>query len=173
MRLGRQRCEARRPASSGAASDNGRRSGEWRRAAAKARRRRGSGQLRGKEIGKGGRSNGEAALGSKQRRQRHDCSGAGRAATHVALQGRKKERESEADQWTPPDLNKIRNISKDFKSIQNLIQPKTDIPKLQKFKIKYGCQDFGERNNFIHRNFFRFQMYFELKIWEVKVCFGL
>jgi hypothetical protein len=25
----------------------------------------------------------------------------------------------------------------------------------------------------IHRNFFRFKMYFELKIWEIKVCFGL
>jgi hypothetical protein len=39
------------------------------------------------------------------------------------------------------------------------------------FLIKYFCEGFGERNNFLHRNFFRFEMYFELKIWEVKVCF--
>jgi hypothetical protein len=46
----------------------------------------------GKKIGKGGCSNGGggAALGSKQRRQRHDCDGAGWAATHVALKGRKE-----------------------------------------------------------------------------------
>jgi hypothetical protein len=39
------------------------------------------------------------------------------------------------------------------------------------FLIKYFCEGFAERNNFLHRNFFRFEMYFELKIWEVKVCF--
>jgi hypothetical protein len=79
----------------------------------------------GKEIGKGWRSNGEAALGSKQRRQWHDCDGAGWAATHVALQGRKKE--SEADQWALADLNKIWIVSKDFKSIQILFAKK-DLP---------------------------------------------
>jgi hypothetical protein len=57
------------------------------------------------ERNREGMALGEAALGSKQRRQWHDCDGAGWAATHVALQGRKKE--SEADQWALADLNKI------------------------------------------------------------------
>jgi hypothetical protein len=29
-----------------------------------------------------------------------------------------------------------------------------------------------ERNNFLHRNFFRFEMDFELKFGKVNVCFG-
>jgi hypothetical protein len=45
------------------------------------------------------------------------------------------------------------------------------LPKLEKFVVKYGDEWFKERNNFIHRNFFRFEMYFKLKIWEIKVYF--
>jgi hypothetical protein len=39
------------------------------------------------------------------------------------------------------------------------------------FLKKYGCEVFEERKNFLHRNFFRFEMDLELKIWEDKVCF--
>jgi hypothetical protein len=35
---------------------------------------------------------------------------------------------------------------------------------------KYGFEGFEERNNFLHRNFFIFEMDIELKFREVKVC---
>jgi hypothetical protein len=46
---------------------------------------------------------------------------------------------------------------------------KKDFPELEKIQIKYGCECFEEKNNFIHSNFSKFKMDFELKIWEVKV----
>jgi hypothetical protein len=51
----------------------------------------------------------------------------------------------------------------------NLIRPKTDILKLQKFEIKYGFEGLDESNNFIHRNFSRFEMNFKLKFRESNV----
>jgi hypothetical protein len=39
----------------------------------------------------------------------------------------------------------------------------------QKIVIKYGCEGFAEINNFLHGKFFRFELDFELKIWELKV----
>jgi hypothetical protein len=42
---------------------------------------------------------------------------------------------------------------------------------LDKFKIKYGYERFEDRNNFLHRNFSRFEMDFELKIWESRSVF--
>jgi hypothetical protein len=42
----------------------------------------------------------------------------------------------------------------------NLIQSKTGLPKLQKFKTKYGWQVVEIRNNFPYRNFSRFEMDF-------------
>jgi hypothetical protein len=42
---------------------------------------------------------------------------------------------------------------------------------LKKIEIKYGCEGFEERNNFLHRKFFIFKMDFELKFGEFKVCF--
>jgi hypothetical protein len=50
-----------------------------------------------------------------------------------------------------------------------LIHSKKGLPELDKFEIKYDFEGFEERNNFIHRNFFRFGTDFELKFWEVKV----
>jgi hypothetical protein len=44
---------------------------------------------------------------------------------------------------------------------------------LDKFKIKYGYEGFEDRNNFLHRNFSRFEMDFELKIWESRSVFEL
>jgi hypothetical protein len=46
-----------------------------------------------------------------------------------------------------------------------------DVPELEKIGIKYGCKFFEQANNSLHRNFFTFEMDFELKIWEFKVCF--
>jgi hypothetical protein len=37
----------------------------------------------------------------------------------------------------------------------------------KKFQIKYGWKDIEIRNNFSYRNFFRFEMEFELKIREL------
>jgi hypothetical protein len=42
---------------------------------------------------------------------------------------------------------------------------------LDKFKIKYGYEGFEDRNNFLHMNFSRFKMDFELKIWESRSVF--
>jgi hypothetical protein len=38
-------------------------------------------------------------------------------------------------------------------------------------KTKYGCEGLEERNKFLHRNFFIFEMNFELKNWKDKLCF--
>jgi hypothetical protein len=46
-----------------------------------------------------------------------------------------------------------------------------DLPELKNFEIKYGCEAFEEINHFLHSNFFRFKMDFELKSWEAKVYF--
>jgi hypothetical protein len=42
---------------------------------------------------------------------------------------------------------------------------------LKQIEIKYGCEGFEERNNFLHKIFFISKIDFELKIWEVKVYF--
>jgi hypothetical protein len=52
-----------------------------------------------------------------------------------------------------------------------LVRIKTSLSKLENFEIKYKFRGFEGMNNFLHRNFIRFQMNFELKIWEVKVYF--
>jgi hypothetical protein len=68
------------------------------------------------------------------------------------------------------DLNLIFN---GFKLYSNsfIDRSKNDLLEQEKFEIKYGCEGFEERNNFLHSNFFRSKMDFELKIWEFKVCF--
>jgi hypothetical protein len=48
---------------------------------------------------------------------------------------------------------------------------KNDIPELENFELKYDFEGFEERNNFLHRNVFRFMMEIELKIWEVEIYF--
>jgi hypothetical protein len=42
-----------------------------------------------------------------------------------------------------------------------LIRLKDGLPLLEKSQIKYGIEGFEERNNFLHRNFFRFELDFE------------
>jgi hypothetical protein len=63
--------------------------------------------------------------------------------------------------------NTLKFILNNFKL--DLIQ--NGLPKLKKFKIKYGCEGFEERNTFINMKFFILEMHFELKIWEFKICF--
>jgi hypothetical protein len=43
----------------------------------------------------------------------------------------------------------------------------------QIFLIKYGFEYLESMNDFLYRNVTRFEMNFELKIWELKVCFRL
>jgi hypothetical protein len=46
------------------------------------------------------------------------------------------------------------------------MQSKQDLPKLQKFRIKYSFEGFEERKNILHRYFFRFEMDLKWKIRE-------
>jgi hypothetical protein len=50
-----------------------------------------------------------------------------------------------------------------------LVGIQTNLPELEKFEIKYGFKGFEERNNVLHSNFFRFEMYFELKFRELSM----
>jgi hypothetical protein len=68
-----------------------------------------------------------------------------------------------------PTDRRARSRKSKFKTDSNLTLSKTGVPGLKKSKIKYGYEGFKEGNNFLHRNFLRFELYFELKIWEVKV----
>jgi hypothetical protein len=55
----------------------------------------------------------------------------------------------------------IKNLKTKFKTDSNLTLSKTGLTGLRKFQIKYGCEVFETRSNFLHRNFFRFQVDFE------------
>jgi hypothetical protein len=57
-----------------------------------------------------------------------------------------------------------------FKIFPNFHRSKKDLLELENFETKYGCEGFDERHNFLHRNFFRSEMDFELKFCEVKFC---
>jgi hypothetical protein len=50
--------------------------------------------------------------------------------------------------------------------VSNFDYFKQDLPTLQKFKTKYCFEYIGEMNNFLHRNFSRFKMVWELKFRE-------
>jgi hypothetical protein len=54
-----------------------------------------------------------------------------------------------------------------------LVQSKNDFPEFKKFEIKYGCDGVEERNNFLHMNFSRLEMDFELKFCKSRsdLCF--
>jgi hypothetical protein len=45
--------------------------------------------------------------------------------------------------------------------ISNFDPSKKDVPELEKFEIKYGCEFFEERINFLYRNFSIFEMDFK------------
>jgi hypothetical protein len=74
-------------------------------------------------------------------------------------------------------LNRI-NRAKTIQTNLNLSKPcpkfilsKQGLPGIENFEIKYGCEGFEYGNNFLRRNFFRFEVECQLKIWEVKVSF--
>jgi hypothetical protein len=48
-----------------------------------------------------------------------------------------------------------------------LISTQSGLQVLEKIQTKYGCGVLEMRNNFLHRNFSRFGMDFELKFREV------
>jgi hypothetical protein len=54
-----------------------------------------------------------------------------------------------------------------------LIWSKIFVTRIQQFKQKYQETGFEKMNNFCNWIFFIFEMEFELKIWECKVCFSL
>jgi hypothetical protein len=43
----------------------------------------------------------------------------------------------------------------------NFDQSKKGLPRVKKIELKYGFEGFEERNDFLHRNFFRFEVDFE------------
>jgi hypothetical protein len=53
------------------------------------------------------------------------------------------------------------NQFKRFQIASNIDHPKNAIPELQKFEEKYGFEAPEKMNNFLHRNFLRFRMYFK------------
>jgi hypothetical protein len=58
----------------------------------------------------------------------------------------------------------IQTDSKDFKLIQthsNFILSEQDLSELEEFEGKYGFEGFKERNNFLYRIFFIFEVDFE------------
>jgi hypothetical protein len=68
-----------------------------------------------------------------------------------------------ADEWSQGHYDEVAAVDFDSNSnsiqiIPNFDRSKKDLPELEKFEIKYGCEGFEEGNNFLHRNFFRFDM---------------
>jgi hypothetical protein len=53
------------------------------------------------------------------------------------------------------------NLNLTIQKYSNLIHSKSDLIRLIFFEIKYGSEDFTERNNFLHRNIFKFEVDFE------------
>jgi hypothetical protein len=129
-----------------------------------------------------GREDGGSGGGHTEegRRARHDVAGGGRGPGPDRRPAAAQLRRSwvaartgdvgEADQWAPPHCRVV-NQFKPSKSIQtrsnliqiisNLIHYRKGLPKLGKIEIKYGFEEFEERNNFVHRNFFKLQVDFE------------
>jgi hypothetical protein len=60
----------------------------------------------------------------------------------------------------------IQTDTNEIQILSNFDQFKKDLSELKKFEIKYGCEGFEERNNFIYRNFSRFEMDFKRKFRE-------
>jgi hypothetical protein len=56
---------------------------------------------------------------------------------------------------TPFEINPNSNGSKQIQIFPNFGRSEKCLPLLGKIKIKYGFEDLGEMNNFLHRNFSR------------------
>jgi hypothetical protein len=54
-----------------------------------------------------------------------------------------------------PNLNLI------IQKYSNLIHSKSDLSGFENFEIKYDFEGFDERNNFLHKNVFKFEVDFE------------
>jgi hypothetical protein len=80
--------------------------------------------------------------GAKQGRPESPTSGLGATVTSGAGQ-----------KWFKPFQNS--NGLKTFNFFQILIDANLSFP-APKIEIKYGFEDIGKMNNFLHRNFFRF-----------------
>jgi 4-amino-4-deoxy-L-arabinose transferase-like glycosyltransferase len=63
--------------------------------------------------------------------------------------------------WAHLDEQCLFLINSNFQTNSNLQWFKTHLLLLKNFQIKYGFERFEERNNFLHRNFFRFEMDFK------------
>jgi hypothetical protein len=58
-------------------------------------------------------------------------------------------------------LNEIQTILNKIQIHPSFDRSKRDLLGLKKFQRKYEIEEFEERNNFIHRNFFKFEVDFE------------
>jgi hypothetical protein len=59
-----------------------------------------------------------------------------------------------------PRLNpfeRFQTNSNKFQTHSNLIRSKNDLLRFEKYEIKYGCEEFDERNKFPYRNVLRFK----------------
>jgi hypothetical protein len=65
--------------------------------------------------------------------------------------------------------NKFQTDSNHIQILLNFNGSKKYPSELKKFEIKYFFEGFDERNNFLHRNLFRFEMDFKLKFRESNV----
>jgi hypothetical protein len=78
--------------------------------------------------------------------------------------------ERAADLWAPTTVprgltfkmiqTKIQMVPNKFKNHSNSNRCRKDLPGI-KNEIKYGWEGFEEKNNFLHRNFFSFEMNFK------------
>jgi hypothetical protein len=66
----------------------------------------------------------------------------------------------------PGGFKPVQTDSNQFKINSNLIRSKQDLPKLENVELKYNLEGFEIRNKFPYWKFYRFEMYFELKIKE-------
>jgi hypothetical protein len=56
---------------------------------------------------------------------------------------------------TRSDSNQVQTNSNSIQFVSNFDRPKKDLPELKKIETKYGCEGFEQKNNFLHRSFFR------------------
>jgi hypothetical protein len=59
-----------------------------------------------------------------------------------------------------------------FQTYSNLTWSKQGLLEVENFERKYGFEDIEMMNNFFHRNFFRFEVDFELKFKEVSMSWN-
>jgi hypothetical protein len=100
-------------------------------------------EKRGMVNRQGPRRGGARSHGARQHKQ-----GSSRALTGGPRPGKEKKK-------------LIQILKMPIQIYANLIHSKSDLSLLQKFEIKYGCEEFDVSNNFPYRNILRFKMNFE------------